>query len=333
MSSCELALTSGYNIGGVRGCQKRKKMAIVKSLSVGEGDMFYIRHNTDNFSIIDCCIEAGRHNGIVSELKKMSEDKTIKRFISTHPDDDHIRGIARLFSDLEIPNFYCVKNEAYNPEGGDDFDKYCELRNGKSGFYIERDCKRKWMNLSSESDDDERRGGAGINILWPIVKNQDYRSVLSKVKDWCEPNNLSPIIRYSIDKGVSFAWFGDMEATFQEKIKDEIVLPNTDIVFAPHHGRKSGHIVNKWLRELNPKLIVVGEAPSEHLCYYCGYDTITQNTAGDITFVCEGDHTDVYVSNAGYDPDCIKLKNATKVLTKVNHRHNPEYGYYVGTIE
>lgn len=30
-------------------------MSIVKSYAVGAGDMFYIRHNTDNFTIIDCC--------------------------------------------------------------------------------------------------------------------------------------------------------------------------------------------------------------------------------------------------------------------------------------
>ena len=31
-------------------------MSIVKSFSVGNGDMFYIKHNSDNFSVIDCSI-------------------------------------------------------------------------------------------------------------------------------------------------------------------------------------------------------------------------------------------------------------------------------------
>lgn len=30
-------------------------MSVVKSFSVGEGDMFYIDHNSDNFTTIDCC--------------------------------------------------------------------------------------------------------------------------------------------------------------------------------------------------------------------------------------------------------------------------------------
>ena len=29
-------------------------MSIVKSFSVGNGDMFYINHGSDNFTIIDC---------------------------------------------------------------------------------------------------------------------------------------------------------------------------------------------------------------------------------------------------------------------------------------
>ena len=45
-------------------------MSIVKSLSVGNGDMFYIKHNTENFTIIDCNITGTEANKkrIVDEL-------------------------------------------------------------------------------------------------------------------------------------------------------------------------------------------------------------------------------------------------------------------------
>ena len=68
-------------------------MSLVKSLSVGNGDMFYIKHNSDNFTVIDCCMDDIDKKIIVYELKKMSSSKIIKRFISTHPDYDHIRGL------------------------------------------------------------------------------------------------------------------------------------------------------------------------------------------------------------------------------------------------
>ena len=36
------------------------------------------------------------------------------RFISTHPDEDHIHGLELLNKNLNITNFYCVKNNAKN---------------------------------------------------------------------------------------------------------------------------------------------------------------------------------------------------------------------------
>ena len=71
-------------------------MIIVKSFSVGDGDMFYIKHGSDNFSIIDCCLSDEDREGIVEELQDESRYKYVVRFISTHPDDDHIKGLDFL---------------------------------------------------------------------------------------------------------------------------------------------------------------------------------------------------------------------------------------------
>ena len=87
-------------------------MSIVKSFAVGNGDMFYIQHNTDNFTIIDCNLNAETADERIDELKRQSRGKGITRFISTHPDQDHIGGIELLDADMPIANFYVVKNEA-----------------------------------------------------------------------------------------------------------------------------------------------------------------------------------------------------------------------------
>ena len=67
-------------------------MSIIKSLSVGNGDMFYVKHNSSNFTIIDCNMDETVRKEITEEIKSESKDKDIKRFIYTHPDDDHIQG-------------------------------------------------------------------------------------------------------------------------------------------------------------------------------------------------------------------------------------------------
>ena len=67
-------------------------MSIIKSFSVGDGDMFYIDHNSDNFSIIDCCIDDSNKDNIIAEIKNRSSKKSVVRFISTHPEEDHLQG-------------------------------------------------------------------------------------------------------------------------------------------------------------------------------------------------------------------------------------------------
>ena len=67
-------------------------MSVVKSFSVGDGDMFYIDHNSDNFTTIDCCYSDDDNKETnFEEMKQLASKKGITRFISTHPDEDHIK--------------------------------------------------------------------------------------------------------------------------------------------------------------------------------------------------------------------------------------------------
>lgn len=282
-------------------------MAIVKSLAVGNGDMFYIQHNSDNFTIIDCNLNADTADDRIKELAEMSQGKGITRLISTHPDQDHFGGIELLDAAMPILNFYVVQNQAVKDEETESFKHYCKLRDdaGKA-FYICEGCSRKWMNRS-----DEVRKTSGINVLWPDTSNADFKEALDACNAGESYNNISPVIRYSIEGGASFLWLGDLETEFMEKITDHIQLEKTTVVFASHHGRDSGKIPNSWLEKLDPQIIVIGEAPSRHLHYYTGYMTITQNRAGDITMECVGDKVHFYVSNPEYSHDGLNDEGQT----------------------
>jgi hypothetical protein len=132
------------------------------------------------------------------------------------------------------------------------------------------------------------------------VFNQDYRDALALAADGGSPNDISPIIKYSLKGGVTVLWMGDLETDFMVKITDHVDIPEVDILFAPHHGRESGKVPDTWLKKLNPKVIVVGESPSGHLNYYPGYDTITQNTAGDVLFDCQAAKVHIYTGDDAY---------------------------------
>ena len=282
-------------------------MSIIKSFSVGNGDMFYIKHGTDNFTIIDCNLIEEKKDSILKELDKQRNEKNIQRFITTHPDDDHIHGLKDLNDHIEIINFYCVKNNI-SSDGSDDFDEYCKLRDGDHAFYINKGCSRKWMN--EESDE---RGSSGINILWPDINNQYFKEELENIESGKtdSPNNISPIIKYSLKDGITALWFGDLENDFLDKIKDNINLSESDVIFAPHHGRKTGKIPKSILDEIEPKLIIIGEAESDYLEYYEGYNTITQNSAKDIVLDCEDQEVNIYTTS-DFNNDFLKQKNRKK---------------------
>lgn len=283
-------------------------MSKIKSFSVSDGDIFYIKHGTDSFTIIDCCVSDDNKEDIVEELENESKCKGIIRFISTHPDDDHISGLKYLDNRMNILNFYCVKNEATKKEEKEDFIRYCELRDStKKAFYIYKDCSRKWINLDGEDDNGKYRGNAGIEFLWPYTSNEYFKEELEKAKNGDSHNNISPIIKYSLQGSATVLWMGDLEKDFMKNILDEVSCPKVNVLFAPHHGRKSGKVPVEWIEKMDPDIIVIGEAPSENLDYagYDGYNKITQNSAGAIILDCDGDKIHFYVSNENYTVDFL----------------------------
>lgn len=293
--------------------KRNKSMSRVKSFSVGNGDMFYINHNTDNFTTIDCCLSDEVKNDILDEIASESFGKGIKRFISTHPDEDHIAGLVAYDNRFSIVNFYRVNNNT-TKKGleTEDFKKYKSLcADTQKSFELKKDCKRKWMNESGEG-----RDGSGLYCLWPITDNKKYQEALKIAAEGGSPNNISPAIKYYAG-GFSFLWMGDMESDMQEEFDSKVTNSHTTIVFAPHHGRRSGHIPSSLMDKLTPKLIVVGEAPSDELDYYSGYNTITQNSAGDILFETNGEYLDIYISATDY--------NKTDGMVQ-----NRDYGYHYG---
>lgn len=290
-------------------------MSIIKSYSVGSGDMFYIRHNSDNFTIIDCDLCNENADEIIKDLREAGKGKGISRFICTHPDEDHFGGIHLLDDAIPICNFYVVKNNAIKDRETESFKRYCQLRDGDKAFYLTKGCTRKWMNK-----DDDTRKSSGISILWPDTSNNYFKEALSACDAGESYNNTSAVIRYSIEGGASLLWLGDLETEFMENIFDSIKLEKTTIVFAAHHGRDSGKIPNSWLEILDPQIIVIGEAPSRHLNYYTGYKTLTQNSAGDITLDCDNDKVHVYTSNKNYSEDFLKDEGASK------------FNHYIGSL-
>jgi beta-lactamase superfamily II metal-dependent hydrolase len=294
-------------------------MSIIKSLSVGNGDMFYIKHNSDNFTTIDCCLSEDNKKEIVDEIKREKNGKNISRFISTHPDEDHIQKLDYFDDEIGIENFYVVENETTKSFETDGFKRYKKLHNSnEKSLYIQNGTKRKWMNMG-----DETRSSSGLSILWPIRTNEYFKTALQNAKEGKSPNDISCIIKYSLEDGVTAIWMGDLEKEFMENIKNEITFSKVNILFAPHHGRKSAKIPQEWIDQMNPDIIVMGEANSNNSDYasYPNHNKIRQNSAKNITFECESGKVHIYSSNENYSVDFLKNENKNT------------FDYYLGTLE
>ena len=239
------------------------------------------------------------------------------RFISTAPDQGHLGGLVGLDDHLGFLKFYCVANKATKASPTEDFKRYIALRDSDKAFHISKGCTRRWMNKTTDE-----RGSSGINILWPDTSNQDYVAALAEAAVGGSPHNMSCIIKYTLEDGPTVLWMGDLETDFMSKIEDQVDIGKVHILFAPHHGRASGKVPESWLGKMNPQLVIIGEAPSANINYYSGYDTITQNSSGDILFDAMAGKVDIYVGDAAYNVNFL-------VDDGLDHKDGL---YYIGSL-
>lgn len=299
---------------------------IVKSFSVEKGDLFFIYDHNDNLTVIDCNLIDSRAKEILNELKARRKTAKFARFISTHPDQDHINGIQQIIGNVNINQFCYVENYIKKEEPTEDFEYYCTLRSNSISHRFSYNLKR--TKIERNINDQELKI-SNIKVLWPNIINKDF--IEEKLKN--NSNNISPIITYKHPNNTTYCWMGDLENQFLKKIKGEVDWPKVDILFAPHHGRKSGAVPEEILKSMSPKIIVVGEADADDLQYeynkYC--PTITQNTAGDISFINLPKATAVFVSSKSYfkSPNFknLKLKQKPGVLP-----NDSRFGYYIGIL-
>ena len=295
--------------------------------------MFYIKHNSRNFTVIDCYLKVGngkndRRDEIIKEIKNESSNR-VCRFISTHPDNDHIAGIEYLDDNWGIINFYAVDNNRPTDNNDDSLSRYHHLL-ANNNFAIKRGISRTWLNQANDENN-----SSGINFLWPDLNNENFKQALELVSRGEKINNICPIFTYSVENGATYMWMGDLETEMQQAYYDEYKdnIRQVDILFQPHHGRKSGAVPKDLLEALNPKLIIIGNAPSEHIDYGDSRQTITQNTAGDICFENDGKEVHIYTKKTiNNKPTCLKAKQGKGNITQTVYGVSVIDMYYLGTL-
>jgi competence protein ComEC len=314
-------------------------MAKVHILNVAPGDCTLIQHNSGRISGIDiCCGHLETRQEVAEEMAKAAtifrETKPLGnyrmcerpsnpinymktfglgklfRFILSHPDMDHMDGLANLKEKIGFYNFWHTGHKRDKPDFGRNFTRYREedwdlyegLVEGRisSVTVLEKRAGDRFALANKKSDDN--KSADALYILAPDKSLVDA----DKVGD--DVNESSYVIQYHSGAGPMIFPGDAHNASWDLVMKNNADLKgNCSFLLAPHHGRDSDRSYD-FLDFLQPKLTVLGCAPSKYLAYdewsKRGLLTITSNQAGNIVLHIESGYYDVYIENKKYAEDC-----------------------------
>ncbi len=196
----------------------------------------------------------------IEYFHKYFPGERIFRFILTHPDMDHIRGLAALVeSGVAIDNFWDTENEieksSFSRAGDEkDWSTYQSIRSGNAGVTVHRPVRLKTGKYWNQ--DDAGGVGDGMNILAPTAELTAEANLRG------DPNAHSIVLHLNAH-GTPVFFGGD--AT--QNILDDILVNfgeslRAGIYKAAHHGRDSGYHLG-ILNAIQPEhtIVSVGKKP------------------------------------------------------------------------
>jgi len=224
-------------------------------------------------------------------LKEYYLNKPIFRYIQTHPDLDHMRGLLGLGKEnIKIYNFWDTEHnkvpEFKSDSDEEEWQEYEEYRSGNKNVKI--------LNLYQGSkavfyaeDPQGVPPGDGWEILSPT---QEIAKAAVEEENW---NNLSYVLRLTY-KGIKIIFAPDAE----EKVWEDLIETygdglKCDVLKASHHGRDTGYH-EEAMKRMKPQytIVSVGKKPendaSNKYRKYCD-NVWSTRWKGDITLTIPQD--------------------------------------------
>lgn len=246
-------------------------------LNVGDGDCSIIELPDGEIMMIDIFNGYKKNfytNTInpIQYLKKICPSvNQIYRYIQTHPEMDHMEGLAELKRNFNITNFWDTENKRPKPNFNtpyaigreEDWLVYQEFRKNALKFYR--------GNIVEGSD--SSKYPYKIYILHPSEETVNEINN-SQAPKW---NNLSYVFVLEY-KGFKLLYCGDPETSVWEDIYDWIIknnkqewLENITVFKVSHHGRISGYCGPEILNLAKPRYIVISKGSVDPKDYAYSY--------------------------------------------------------------
>lgn len=238
-------------------------------LNIGQGDSIFIKTPTGKNILVD----GGPGKTVLSELKGVlpSFNASFDYVISTHPDRDHLEGLISVVEKYKVNKiiFTGASNKKAN----------------LSELFLKKIHEKNIPIVIGEDDHDIMTDdGVFIDILFPftaafnVKKNTNNASIVAKV----------------IYGENEILFTGDMEAAVEEKLLENNIDVDAEILKVAHHGSKTS-TTETFLKKVSPEwsVISVGKDNSYHhphpsvlnrLKMYGG-KTLRTDTDGRIEFV------------------------------------------------
>lgn len=246
----------------------------VSFLNVGQGDSIFIQGPTG----IQVLVDGGPDRSVLRELpKRMGPlDRSIDLLVETHPDKDHISGLADVLEQYSVQNF--LSPDIYN-----DTTIFLHLMSDvASEKRLHTFVARRGMRIHLGD-------GAYADVLYP---DRD----VSRINN----TNDGSIVLHVVYGTTSFMLTGDLPSTQEDYL---VMLEGTstelrsDVLKAGHHGSKFS-TSDLWLSKVKPNIVVIS-AGKENTYGHPNLDAIArvQNEgakivstmdSGTITFVSDG---------------------------------------------
>jgi competence protein ComEC len=188
-------------------------------------------------------------------LQRTYPGKSLFRFILTHPDLDHMRGLKRLHEAIGFTNFWDTSHTKPTPDFRSDADRedwefYQSIRPTAKNY------KRGDALLAFGRDENGVPGGDDIEILSPTP------ALVTSCNRAGKSNDLSIVLRLR-HAGRSFLLAGDAEAeAWDDMVAHYGTQLKSDYLKASHHGRDSGYHLDA-LKHIAPRItfVSVGRKP------------------------------------------------------------------------
>jgi competence protein ComEC len=240
--------------------------ALLRACSLNWSDYYqrWIRWKSGGSSSRSLLSEAGCDIELTNPIEFLMENypgRPVFRYVQTHPDFDHMRGIAALEeSGIQVVNFWDVShsrkwNEAKDRETDKpEWEAYERFRSGNHSRVLNlyRNAKGKYWNENELGEP----GGNGLYILSPtpeIVREYDEDG---------SRNELSYVLRYYV-AGRNIIFGGDAEQAAWDSIHKHYGEGlKCDVLKASHHGRDSGfHLESVKAMKPTYTIVSVGTKP------------------------------------------------------------------------